>query len=249
VRSSVQRAETELLRWGGIAGLLGGALMLFVFVYVGAVVGPDPAGLAGPVSRFPEISAARTLENTLYLAVMGLWMVHVVALARVLRGASLAPSLVGGALGVAGLTLLAAGALPHVATTRLADLYHAPGATPQDQATVVLMWQANQGLFDALLAAGLVLLPIGIVGLGVAMFKSPALGRRFGAATVALGVIGIAAASALVIDPRSSIAVVGFLAMIAFNVVLGWKALRLSISPGRVPAHLVDRTATAGSLS
>lgn len=241
--------DRSLLRWGGLAGLVGGALLLFVFVFVGAVVGPDPAGLEGPVARFPEISAARTLENFLYLAVMALWAIHVVALSRALAGVSLAPALFGSVLGIAGLTVLAAGALPHVATSRLSDLYHAPGATPQDQATVALLWQANQGIFDALLAVGLVLLTIGLVALGVAMLGAPAFGRGFAGATVVLGVIGLAAASAFVLDPRSPIVVVGFLAPILVHLVLGWKLYRLSRAPGVSPAGVVALGVTEGALS
>lgn len=230
-------AEKSLFRWGGLAGILGGVLFLFVFVFVGAVVGPDPSGPAGPVTRFPEIRAARTLENALYLIVIALFVIHFLALYRALRGASLAPAFFGSVLGIVGLAVLAAGALPHVATTRLSDLYHAPGATPQDQATVVLLWQANQGIFDALLAAGLVLLPIGLVALGVAMLKAPAFGKSFGGATVALGVLGIGSASALLLDPLSPVAVVGFLALIVFHLVLGWKVHRLSTAPVRSSAH------------
>lgn len=242
-------ADRSLLRWGGLAGILGGALFLFVFVFVGAVVGPDPAGPAGPVTRFPEIRAARTLENFLYLAVMALWAIHLLALYRALRGPSLASALSGSVLGIAGLTILAAGALPHVATSRLSALYHAPGATSQDQATVVLLWQANQGVFDALMAAGLVLLPIGLVALGVAMLGAPAFGRSFGGATVALGVTGIAAGSAFVLDPRSPIVFVGFLALIVFNLALGWKSYRLANASGIAPAGLADLKATEGLLS
>lgn len=239
----------RLLRWGGLAGLLGGALMLFVFVFVGAVVGPDPAGPEGPVARFPEVSAARTLENSLYLVVMALWAIHVVALSRTLSGVDLAPALFGSVLAIAGLTVLAAGALPHVATSRLSDLYHAPGATPRDQATVALLWQANQGIFDALLAVGLVLLPIGLVGLGVAMLRAPAFGRASGAATVALGVTGIGAASVFVLDPRSPFVVVVFLALIVFHLILGWKLVRLSNTLGIAPADLADRRLAVSSLS
>jgi hypothetical protein len=230
-------AEKSLFRWGGLAGILGGVLFLFVFVFVGAVVGPDPAGPAGPVTRFPEIRAARTLENALYLVVLALFVIHFLALYRALRGASLAPALFGSVVGIVGLAVLAAGALPHVATTRLSDLYHAPGATPQDQATVVLLWQANQGIFDALLAVGLVLLPIGLVALGVAMLRAPAFGKGFGGATVALGVLGTGSASALLLDPLSPVAVVGFLALIVFHLVLGWKVHRLSTPPVRSSAH------------
>jgi hypothetical protein len=224
-------AEQSLLRWGGLAGILGGVLFLFVFVFVGAVVGPDPAGPAGPVIRFPEIKAARTLENGLYLVVIALFVIHFLALYRALRGSSLALALVGSVLGIMGLAVLAAGALPHVATTRLSDLYHAAGASAQDQATVVMLWQANQGIFDALLAAGLVLLPIGLVAVGIAMLRAPAFGKGFGGATVGLGVVGIGSATALLLDPLSPIAVVGFLALIVFHLVLGWKVHRLSSAP------------------
>jgi hypothetical protein len=224
-------AEKSLFRWGGLAGILGGVLFLFVFVFVGAVVGPDPAGPAGPVSRFPEIRGARTLENTLYLVVLALFVIHFLALYRALRGASLGPALFGSVIGIVGLAVLAAGALPHVATTRLSDLYHAPGATPQEQATVVLLWQANQGIFDALLAVGLVLVPIGLIGLGVAMLRAPAFGKGFGGATVALGVIGIGSASVLLLDPLSPVAALGFLALIVFHLALGWKVIRLSSAP------------------
>ena len=241
--------DKRLLRWGGLAGLLGGVLLLFVFVFVGAIVGPDPAGPAGPVIRFPEIKAARTLENSLYLIVMVLWAFHFVALSRTMRGVSLAPALVGTVLGIVGVTVLAAGALPHVATTRLADLYHAPGATLQDQATVVLLWQATQGIFDALLAAGLVLLPISLVALGVAMLRTPAFGRGVGGATIALGVAGMAAASALLLDPLSPIAAAGFLALIVFHLVAGWKVYRLSNGPGLAPADLADLRVAKSSLS
>lgn len=229
----LQQVEGDkgVLRWGGLAGVLGGVIFLFVFVFVGAVVGPDPAGPAGPVTRFPEIKAARTLENGLYLVVIALFVIHFLALYRALRGSSLALALFGSVLAIVGLAVLAAGALPHVATTRLSDLYHTAGATPQHQATVVLLWQANQGIFDSLLAAGLVLMPIGLVALGVAMLQAPAFGKGFGGATVALGVIGIGSASALLLDPLSPVAVVGFLALIVFHLVLGWNVHRLSRAP------------------
>jgi hypothetical protein len=139
--------------------------------------------------------------------------------------------------------------LPHVATTRLSDLFHAPGATPQDQATVVLLWQASQGIFDALLAVGLVFLPISLVALGVAMLRATGFGKGFGGATVALGAIGIGAASNLLLDPLSPIAVVGFLALIVFHLALGRKVYRLSRVPGLPPADLADHRATASPLS
>jgi hypothetical protein len=220
--------EKRVLRWGGIAGMLGGVLFLAVFLFVGAVIGPDPAGPEGPISRFPEIRAARTIENALYLAVLMLWTAHVVALYRALRVASPAPAIIGSALSIMGLVVLAAGALPHAATVSIADLYHAPGASAQDRAELVMAWQATQAIFNALLVTGLVLLPFGVASFGIAMRETSAFGTRYGWAGVSLGVIGVGVAVALLVDPQSFIAVVGFLSLIVFHLVVGWKVRRMS---------------------
>jgi hypothetical protein len=242
-------ADRSLLRWGGLAGVLGGALMLFVFVFVGVVIGPDPAGPAGPVTRFPEIRALRTVENFLYLLVIALWAIHFLALGRALGGSRPASALTGSVLGIVGLTVMAAGALPHFVTGRLSALYHAQGASPEDQATVEALWQANQGLFDALLAVGLVLLAIALVVLGGGMLRAPAFGRVVGATTVVLGVMGLGSATAFLIDPLSPVVVVGFLALIVFSAVVGWKVHRLSRAPHVVPADLGDLRTAEGALA
>jgi hypothetical protein len=227
--NAAQTMEQEhgVLRWGGLAGMLGCALFILVFVIVGVFAGVDYAGPEA-VLRFPEIRGARTVENGLYLLVLVLWVWHFLALYRALRWTRLAPALFGSVLGVVGLGVLAAGALPHVATLPISDLYHAPGASAQDQATLGLIWQATQGIFDALLFAGLVLLPIGLIALGVAMLATPAFGRGFGGLTVGLGVAGVGAATAVLIDPASPIAAIGVFALIIFHLVLGWKVYRLS---------------------
>ena len=223
--------ERRVLRWGGLAGILSGLLFTGVFVFVGLVVGADSAEPAGAIARFPDIRAGRTVENGLYLAVIILWAAHFLALYRVLRRTSLAPALFGGALAVIGLTVLAAGALPHAATLSLSNLYHAPGATAADQASLVMVWQATQGIFNALLVTGLVVLPLALVALGMAMFDAPDFGKGYGRASVALGVVAAAAGIALVIDPGSFIAVAGFFAMIGFHLAVGWKVYRLSTTP------------------
>ncbi len=123
--------EKSVLRWGGLAGILGGILFLLVFVIVGVFAGVDPAEPEGPVTTFPDIRAARTVENSLYLVVLILWVTHLLALYRALRRTSLAPALFGSVLGIVGLGVLAAGALPHVATLPISDLYHAPGRPPR----------------------------------------------------------------------------------------------------------------------
>jgi hypothetical protein len=220
--------EKSVLRWGGLAGILGGIIFILVFAVVIVFVGPDPSETRGEVMRFPDIRAGRTIEDSLYLMVLILWVAHFLALYRALREASLAPAQFGSVLGILGLGVLAAGALPHIATAPISDLYHAPGATPQDQATLVLMWQATEGIFDALFVVGVLLVPIGLVALGVAMLRAPAFGKGFGGISVALGVIGVVAASALLVDPHSPSAFVGVLALIVFHLVLGWKLYSLS---------------------
>src|SRR5918997_4540496 len=165
--------EKGILRWGGLAGILGGIIFIVVFAVVIVFVGADPADPEGEVMKFPEVRAAHTVENGLYLVVLILWVAHFLALYRALRGTSLAPALFGSVLGIVGLGVLAACAPPHVATAPISDPYHAPGATPDDRAALVLMWQATQGIFDALLVTGLFILPAGFVSLGVAMLKAP----------------------------------------------------------------------------
>jgi hypothetical protein len=223
--------EKSVMRWGGLAGILGGLIFIVVFVVVIVFVGPDPAEPEGEVMSFPDIRAGRTVEDGLYLVVLILWIAHFLALYRALRRTSLAPALFGSVLGIVGLGVLAAGALPHVASAPISDLYHAPGATPGEQATLVLVWQATQGIFDALFGVGLLFVPIGFVAIGIAMLESPAFGKGFGGVSVALGVIGVVAASVLLVDPLSPSAFVGVLALIVFHLVLGWKVYSLSRAP------------------
>ena len=170
------------------------------------------------------------MENSLYLVVLLLWVIHSLALYRALCRTSPAPALFGTALSVLGLVVLAAGALPHIATAPISDLYHAPGATLQDQATLVLLWQATYGILDALLVTGLVILPLGLIALGKAMLDAPSFGNRIGRTTMALGVTGLAAATALLVEV-SPIAIVGVFALIVFHLTLGVKIHRLARAP------------------
>jgi len=215
--------EKSVLRWGGLAGVLGGITFILVFVIVGVF-----AGFEVDVMRFPDVKAARIVENSLYLVVLILWVIHFLALCRALRGTSRTPALFGSVLGILGLVVLAADSLHHIWQTPISDLYHAPGATLEAQATLVLLWQVTRGIFNALLVTGFLLLPIGVTALGVAMFKAPAFGKGFGGLSVVLGVVGVVAASVLLVDPPSPVAVVVMLALIVFHLVLGWKVYRLS---------------------
>jgi hypothetical protein len=231
---TAQDEDRSVARWGGLAGVSGSILLVVVFAIVAIFAGPDPAGPEGPIGRFPEIRTARTVENGLYLAVLALWVPLALAAYRSLRRTSLASALFGSALNILGLAVLAAGAIPHVVTSRLAELYHAGGATPDQRATLVLLWQANQGMFEALLLVGLLVMPLGVVLFGLAMRRAPAFGKVAGNLSVALGVVGLAAATVMLVDPRSTVApALGLLALVGFHLVAGWKAYRLSASPLR----------------
>jgi hypothetical protein len=222
--------DASIARWGGLAGVGGSVLFVAVFAIVAIFVGPEPAAPDGPIARFPEIRVARTVENGFYLAVLALWVPLALALFHSLRRTHPAAALFGSALNVFGLGVLAAGAVPHVVTSRLSDLYHADGATPEEQATLVLLWQANQGMFDALLLVGLLVMPVGVILLGLAMRRDPAFGKVAGNASVALGAIGLAAATVTLIDPLSTAAALGVFALIGFHLVAGWKTYRRATS-------------------
>jgi hypothetical protein len=215
------RRTDSTLRWGGLAGIAGSILMLFTFGFVATLVGMDITPTES-LMRFADIRAARAVENTLYLAIVLLWVLHSLALHRALRRTSPTPALFGTALCILGLVLFAAGAVPHVATAPLFDLYQAPGATPQDQTTLVLLWHGIEAVFDALLYTGLVIVPLGLMALGVAMLGTPEYGRRIGKSTVALGVAGLAAAAAVLVGVPD-MAAVGVLLLLAFHLCLGRK--------------------------
>ena len=230
--NDLQKMEQEksVLRWGGLAGMLGG--ILFILCWVVIIAGPvgmeDPADLAGWVTRFPDIQAARVVENLVYLVALLPEVPLFLALYRALRRTSLAPALFGSVLGILGLVAMVVSTTPHVAHAPLSDLYHAPGATPADQATLALLWQAIRGIFDAMLYVGFFVVPIGIIALGVAMLGAPAFGKGFGGVSVVLGVVGLVAAVLQMVDPASMVGAGSYFACLIFYFVLGWKVYSLS---------------------
>ena len=222
--------EKSVLRWGGLSGMLGG--ILFILTWVVVIAGPvgmeDPADLAGWVTRFPDIQAARVVENLVYLAALLLEVPLFLTLYRALKRTSLAPALFGSALGILGLVSMAVSSTPHVAHAPLSELYHTPGATPADQAALALMWQATRGIFDAMLYIGFLVVPIGLIALGVAMIGAPAFGKGFGGVSVVLGVVGLVAAVLQMVDPTSMIGIGSYFACLISYLVLGWKVYSLS---------------------
>jgi hypothetical protein len=237
-------SDKSILRWGGLASIGGGLLFILVFAWVLILAGPDPAGTAGPIIKFPEIETVRIVENGLYLAALLLWVPVYLALYRCLAGTRPAPALFGSALAILGLGLLAAGAIPHAATSRLADLYHADGTTAADQATLALVWQGVQGIFDALLLTGLLVTATGIALLGLAMRTDPAIGKRTAWLSTLLGAAALTAGTATLIEPTSPVAALGIFALIGFHLIVGAKVYRLSkrIPPPHDRPNLVGTT-------
>lgn len=221
--SQQQEQDRRVLKWGGLAGMIGSIVFVVVFVIVFVFVGSDPNEPMG----FPEIRVARTLEDGLYLAVFVLWIPHFLALYRALRAERLAPALFGSVLGIVGIVVLAAGALPHIATLRVSELFHAPGTTAGDQAALELVWKAVYGVFDALLVVGLISTTIGVICLGAAMVKNAKFSKGIGWISVVLGVIGAVTAVVLLWNP-STLAAIAIFALIIFHAVVGWKTYRLS---------------------
>ncbi|HVL99229.1 MAG TPA: hypothetical protein VM324_08055 [Egibacteraceae bacterium] len=70
-----QPRHDSILRCGGRAGVAGSILMLVTFVVVAVFVGMDITPERS-LTAFADIWPARMVENTLYLAVLLLWIVH-----------------------------------------------------------------------------------------------------------------------------------------------------------------------------
>ena len=210
--------DRRLLRSAGFTGTVGSLLLLAVFVFVGAL------GLPGPFTpeslvRFPEIQYARAVENLLLIAAIVLWAVHHELLYRLLRVTAPVLSAAARTVGLLGVAMVAAGALLNVATATMSQAYQQ--AAEADRSVVVLAWQAAQGVMDALLVTGALLLPAAVVLFGIA-----------GWGAVVLGTAGTAAAVvAATTQPSTLDAVaVSILGTLIFHLVAGIRWLRLSRS-------------------
>ena len=184
--------DKRVLQLGGLGSLLAGVLLILTNVVL-AVILPQTADPEVLIMRFPDVRAVSTAVLGLNLVALILEVALFLALYRALRRTSLASALYGSVLGVLGLVVLALAVTSAlVAFVPLSDLYHAPGATPEEQATVVLMFQAAQGIVFTFFGVGWLLVPIGIMALGVAMLGATAFGKAFGGVSVVLGVAGVA---------------------------------------------------------
>ena len=227
----VDANEQAALRWGGLAGMLGSALLLAVFAFLATFVGLDTLDAKAAVERFPDIRWARIIENTAYLLTLALWALHSMVLFIALRRARLAPALAASVMSVLGLAFLATGAVPHTASTAISDLYHAPDTATELRPFLVIAWQVSQAWVDTLVVTGIVLTPIGLLLYGIAMLGSPDYGKSMGVMGLLFGLAGLYAAVAAVIE-EGDIVGLGIFALVFFHAITGWTTYRLSQRPG-----------------
>ena len=221
-----QAQDRQLARWGGIAGMVGALLLVVSAVVVTAMGLPDASDVE-TLQDFANIETGRIIEHFLYLgALMGMAL-HVFALYRLLKKPHRPAALFAKAMAAFGLVIMAASSVLHVSTAALADLYNAPDASPQDLRAIEYAWYGAQSVFDTMLATGALLVPIGMILFGVAMWKAPGFGSRFGGLGVGLGLIGVIGATIGIIDPGSPALAASVLAMAVFHLGTGWRTYKL----------------------
>lgn len=150
------------------------------------------------------------------------------ALYHALKDQAPSSALFGSAISVAGLVVVAVGALPHIALSQLHDLYYASSATPDDQATIILLWQSTWAIFDAILIAGLSFMPLAFLSFGLALRNHSNFGTVYAGLSFVLSILGFAAISISMVDPNSPSAAIIVFGLIIFHFVLGWKLYNLS---------------------
>ena len=200
--------------------------MLGAFVVVGVLGLPDASDVE-TLTDFADIEAGRIAEHLLYLGALMLLALHVLVLHRLLKEANPAASLFGAAAAEFGFVIMAASAMLHVSTSPLADLYTAPDASPADRQAIEYAWHGAQSVFDTMLATGVLLVPIGIVLIGIAMRSAAVFGSRLSWAAIALGAVGVVGAVIAIVDPGSVFSAASVLAIVVFHAITGWKTLTL----------------------
>ena len=223
--------EGTLLRWAGIAGVLGGLVFILAPVVQFGFVPPAPSDPAAVVARFPSISAPLTIGNNTNLASDILVLVLLLGLYRALRRTSLAPAVIGTVPSVLGLAVLFTETQTQVAFAPISDLHHAPGATATQQAAAAVVWQATQGMFFELDVAAGLLLSLGFTILGVAIIKATAFGRRLGVLSVVLGALSLIGIALIpVLGEASIVAVLALPVYVVLPILWGRRLYTLSKS-------------------
>jgi len=219
--------DKSVFRWGGLAGVLGGIVFLFVPIILFGFVPPTPTDPQAVVARFPDVRTAIAAGNFVNFVANVLILALILAMYRPLRATSPAPALFGSALFIVGLAVLLAESSTQIAFDPISNLYHAPGTSAADKATLALIWQATQGIFYEFDTAAILVLSAGIIVLGVAMLKAPVFGKVLGGLSVVLG--AIAFVGPFLVGVTSALAAVAFVPIfILLPILWGWKVYRAS---------------------
>jgi hypothetical protein len=219
--------EKSFLRWSGLAGMTAGIFFILTIV---TLIEFGPSTTASPVQlvmNFPNVRTGLAVGNGFYFLVSVSLVGLALGLYRALRGTSPGAAVFGTVVYVLGLGVTFVEDTTQSAFDPISNLYHAPGATPADQATLVLMWQATQGMFNEFDVAATILLSTGLIILGVAMFGTPTFGRVFGGLSVLIGAAQIVAIN-VVSTNSAAYAPFALLAFLIFPVLFGWKLYTLS---------------------
>ncbi len=224
--------EKNVLRMGGLAGILSGILFFLTILLSAMTHFPLAGDTEALIMAFPDLRLTLTLVEGMYLAGLILWVTLMLTLRRTLRQTSLMPAL-GSTLALLGIAMLAVGSLLYVGLTVVSGIYHTPGTTSEEQATLVIVWVAAQIVFMVTDDVGHIFLSIAIIFLGMDMCRSSVFSLRFGRLIVAFGIIAVAAMTLQVADPRSLIGTLGiFLGAIINTVIIpilwGWKVYVIS---------------------
>ena len=102
-----RKDDKNVLRWGGLAGMLGGILSILFIVILVALVPTAPTDPSALVARFPSVRFATIVGETVYLGAVILWAILLIALYRALREGK-APAIFGTGLGLIGIVALVA---------------------------------------------------------------------------------------------------------------------------------------------
>jgi len=222
--------EKSFLRWSGLAGITAGVFFILTIV---TLVEFGPSTTATPaqlVMNFPNVRTGLAVGNSFYFLVSVSLVGLALGLYRALRGTSPGPAVFGTVLYVLGLGVTFIEDTTQFAFDPISNLYHAPGATPADQATLALIWQATQGMFNEYDVAATILLSTGLIILGLAMFRTPTFGRVFGGLSMVIGAAQIVAIN-IVSTNSAAYAPFALLAFLIFPVLFGWKLYSLSKAP------------------
>jgi hypothetical protein len=219
--------EKSFLRWSGLAGMTAGIFFILTIV---TLIEFGPSTTATPaqlVMNFPNVRTGLAVGNGFYFLVSVSLVGLALGLYRAIRVTSPGAAVFGTVLYVLGLGVTFIEDTTQFAFDPISNLYHAPGATPADQATLALIWQATQGMFNEFDVAATLLLSTGLVVLGVAMIRAPAFGKVFGGLSIGFGAaqtLGISLFS----TNSAAYAPFALLAFLIFPVLFGWKLYSLS---------------------